>query len=73
MRRVAQIGAGKVFGSAAFVMKTAFGLGHLFPAKRVVARAVGEIGFATHGWRLAKEQSKTDEVAKARKAKTIAA
>ena len=54
MRRVAQIGAGKVFGSAAFVMKTAFGLGHRFPAKRVVARAVGEIGFATHGWKLAK-------------------
>ena len=54
MRRVAQIGAGKVFGSAEFVMKKASGLGHLFPAKRVVARAVGEIGFATHGWKLAK-------------------
>ena len=54
MRKVAQIGAGKVFGSAAFVMKTAFGLGHLFPAKHVVARAVGVIGFATHGWKLAK-------------------
>ena len=54
MRKVAQIGAGKVFGSAAFVMKKASGLGHLFPAKRVVARAVGEIGFATHGWKLAK-------------------
>ena len=49
MRRVAQIGAGKVFGSAAFVMQKASGLGHLFPTKRVVARAVGEIGFATHG------------------------
>jgi REP element-mobilizing transposase RayT len=65
MRRVAQIGAGKVFGSAAFVMRTAFGLGHLFPAKRVVARAVGEIGFATHGWKLAE----TDE---ARCARTVA-
>ena len=54
MRRVAQIGAGKVFGSAAFVMRKASGLGHLFPAKRVVARPVGEIGFATHGWKLAK-------------------
>ena len=54
MRKVAQIGAGKVFGSATFVMKKASGLGHLFPAKRVVARAVGEIGFATHGWKLAK-------------------
>ena len=34
-------------------MKKASGLGHLFPAKRVTARAVGEIGFATHGWKLA--------------------
>lgn len=54
IRRVAQIGAGKVFGSAAFVMRKASGLGHLFPAKRVKAHPVGEIGFATHGWKLAK-------------------
>ena len=73
MRRVAQIGAGKVFGSAEFVRRTVFGLGHLFPAKRVVARAVGEIGFATHGWRLATKQMKADEVAKAGKEKIIAA
>ena len=65
MRKVAQIGAGKVFGSAAFVMRKASGLGHLFPAKRVTARAVGEIGFATHGWKLAK----ADE---ARRAKEVA-
>ena len=64
MRRVAQIGAGKVFGSAAFVMEKASGLGHLFPAKRVTARAVGEIGFATHGWRLAK----ADEARRAKEA-----
>ena len=57
MRRVVQIGAGKVFGSATFVMRKASGLGHLFSVKHVVARAVGEIGFATHGWKLAK----TDE------------
>ena len=56
MRKVAQIGVGKVFGSAAFVMEKASGLGQLFPAKRVVARAVGEIGFATHGWKLAKAE-----------------
>ena len=65
MRRVAQIGAGKVFGSAAFVMRKASGLGQLFPSKRVTARAVGEIGFATHGWKLAK----ADE---ARRAKEVA-
>ena len=63
MRKVAQIGAGKVFGSASFVMEKASGLGHLFPAKRVVARAVGEIGFATHGWKLAQ----TDEARRMRK------
>jgi REP element-mobilizing transposase RayT len=70
MRRVAQIGAGKVFGSAAFVKRVALGLGHLFPAKRVVARAVGEIGFATHGWRLAKRQ---ESIAKIGEKKSLAA
>ena len=73
MRRVAQIGAGKVFGSAAFVMRMAFGLGHLFPAKRVVARAVGEIGFATHGWRLANRLERSAELAKKDNTKAVAA
>ena len=55
MRRVAQIGGGKVFGSEAFVAETAFALGERFKSRRVTARAVGDIGYATHGWRLAKE------------------
>ena len=55
MRRVAQIGGGKVFGSEAFVVATAFALGDRFRSGRVHARAVGELGFATHGWKLAKE------------------
>ncbi len=55
MRRVAQIGGGKVFGSEAFVVATAFALGSLFRSRHVSARAVDELGFATHGWRLAKE------------------
>ena len=54
MRRVAQIGAGKIFGSLAFVTATAFALGDRFRARSVVARDVGELGYATHGWRLAK-------------------
>ena len=54
MRRVAQIGGGKVFGSEAFVVATAFALGDRFRSRRVPARAVGELGYATHGWRLAK-------------------
>ena len=54
MRRVAQIGAGKIFGSLAFVTAAAFALGDRFRARRVAAREVGELGYATHGWRLAK-------------------
>ena len=53
-RRVAQLTSGKIFGSAAFVAEWARRLGAKFPAASVVARAVGDIGFATHGWRLAK-------------------
>ena len=55
MRRVAQIGGGKVFGSEAFVVATAFALGSLLRSRRVSARPVEDLGFATHGWRLAKE------------------
>ena len=55
MRRVAQIGGGKVFGSEAFVVATVYALGSRFSARHVPARAVGELGYATHGWRLAKE------------------
>ena len=54
MRRVAQIGAGKIFGSRGFVMEVAFALGDRFRSRSVAAREVGELGYATHGWRLAK-------------------
>jgi REP element-mobilizing transposase RayT len=53
LKRVAQIGGGKVFGSAEFVMATAFALGSLFRAASVGPHLVGEIGYSTHGWRLA--------------------
>ena len=55
MRRVAQIGGGKIFGSEGFVVATAFALGDRLRARRVSARVVPELGFATHGWKLAKE------------------
>ena len=55
LRRVAQIGAGKVFGSAGFVLRTAVALGGRFRSRRVGPVPVGGIGYATHGWRLAKE------------------
>ncbi|MBR3223124.1 MAG: transposase [Kiritimatiellae bacterium] len=55
MRRVAQIGGGKIFGSEAFVVEIAFALGNRFRSRHVPARVVEGVGFATHGWRLAKE------------------
>ena len=57
MRRVAQIGGGKIFGSEAFVVSTAFALGDRFRSRSVSARAVGELGYATHGWRLARAET----------------
>ncbi|MBR5549481.1 MAG: transposase [Kiritimatiellae bacterium] len=53
MERVAQVGAGKIFGSEAFVRKWIYGLGDKFLAARTAAHAVGSIGFSSHGWRLA--------------------
>ena len=55
MRRVAQIGGGKVFGSEAFVVATVYALGSRFQTRHVPARAIGELDYATHGWKLAKE------------------
>ena len=55
MRRVAQIGGGKVFGSEGFVAVTALALGDRFRSRRLLARAVDGLGFATHGWKLARE------------------
>ena len=45
--------SGKVFGSLVFVTEKALGLGHRFKARSVTAHPVGEIGYSTHGWRLA--------------------
>ena len=55
MRRVAQIGGGKIFGSMVYVTATVFAMGDRFRARHVPARADADLGFATHGWRLAKE------------------
>jgi len=57
LRRVAQIGGGKIFGSEAFVVSMAFSLGDRFRSRSVCARAVEEIGYATHGWRLARAET----------------
>ncbi len=59
LRRVAQIGAGKVFGSAGFVLRMAAALGDRFRSRCVGPVPVGGIGYATHGWRLAKEAEKS--------------
>jgi hypothetical protein len=51
--KVAQVGSGKIFGSLGFVMRWIGEMG--FAAKRTVAHAVGNIGYSSHGWRLAKQ------------------
>ena len=53
LRRVVQIGAGVVFGDEAFVLATAFALGERFRSGGVGAHPVGDVGWSTHGWRLA--------------------
>ena len=57
MRRVAQIGGGKIFGSESFVVTMVLAHGCCFRARHVPARAVDGLGFASHGWRLAKGAS----------------
>ena len=54
MKRVAQIGGGKILGSEEFVRKWVFGLGHLVSSKSAGAHKVGEIGYSSHGWKLEK-------------------
>ena len=54
MRRVLQIGDGKIFGSRGFVFDAVIALGDRFQSRSVTAREVDGIGFATHGWRLAR-------------------
>ncbi len=51
---MAQIGGGKIFGSESFVRETMFALGDKFRSRHLAARAVEELGYATHGWLLAK-------------------
>jgi REP element-mobilizing transposase RayT len=58
MRRVAQITDGKIFGSFRFVTDAAFALGDRFRSRSVAARIVDGLGYATHGWRLARAAEK---------------
>ena len=58
-RRVAQISEGKIYGSEEFLRRWIVGLGSKFNAARVLARAVGEIGYSSHGWRIAAKAEKT--------------
>ena len=52
-RRVAQISEGKIYGSEEFVRRWIVGLGSKFNAAHTSARTVGELGFSSHGWRIA--------------------
>lgn len=56
LRRVPQIGAGKVFGSAGFVLEMLFAMGDRIKARHVGVHAAGTLGYSSHGWRLAKKQ-----------------
>ena len=55
LRRVVQIGAGKVFGDEEFVKARLFGFGGKLKSSTAVARPVGQLGFASHGYLLAKK------------------
>ena len=63
LRRVAQIGGGKIFGSEVFVVSMAFSLGDRFRSRSIAARTVDGLGYATHGWRLAKAEAKAEGAA----------
>lgn len=52
-RRVVQLGEGKIYGSEEFVRRWIVGLGNKFNAVHIAVRAVVEIGFSSHGWRIA--------------------
>ena len=67
-RKVAQIGAGKLFGSMEFVLRQEGEIWASIHSFRRVAhpvkvydadgRVIEEIGFSSHGWRLAKQDAK---------------
>lgn len=56
LRKVPQITAGKVFGSFEFVGGIAVALGDRFTARSVVAHPVEDLGYSTHGWKLAAKE-----------------
>jgi REP element-mobilizing transposase RayT len=58
MKRIVQFGAGELFGDEEFVITMAFKHGDRFQARSVTARAVAEVGYATHGWRLAERDGR---------------
>ena len=53
LRRIVQIGAGVVFGDESCVLATAFALGDRFHSGGVGAHRADDVGWSTHGWRLA--------------------
>ena len=54
LRRAVQLGEGKIYGSEEFVRRWIAGLGDRFNARHIWAHAVIDIGFSSHGWRIAK-------------------
>ena len=63
LKTVPQFGAGKIYGSEAFVRRWIAGLGSKFNAAHVSGHAVGELGFSSHGWRIAGRLEKESRAA----------
>ena len=57
-RRIAQVSCGKILGSAAFVAEMLGVFAQKVRSRSARARRVGGLGFASHGWKLAKELEK---------------
>ena len=54
MKRLAQIGEGKILGSEEFVRQWLFGMGSRLKTRTVAAHMVEDWAYSSHGWRLAK-------------------
>ena len=63
MRRVVQIGAGKVLGSEAFVTRMLFAFGDRIRTRSAAAHPAGAAGYSSHGWRLAKATAAVRSIA----------
>ena len=55
LKRIAQIGGGKLFGSIEFVERWIFGFGDRLRSRSACPHPVGDVAYSSHGWRLAEK------------------